>query len=65
MTRQETIARIISGGSRKARQPVQERGLCPCCGKRGLGNTYVGRRLSETVAKPYRDCRYCDEKVPV
>lgn len=65
MDRDEKIAALIFGRTRKPRQPAAPRGLCPCCGKKGLGNVYVGRRLSETVAKPYRDCRYCDEKVPV
>jgi hypothetical protein len=47
--------------ARKVGSPAQERGICPQCGGKTLGNTYVARPARET-AFAYRQChnRGCD-----
>lgn len=48
----------LNGHSRS----VMPRGICPHCGKRGLGNI----RLAQHTWEPdHRDCRYCGEIVIV
>lgn len=41
---------------------VAPRGVCPSCGKRGLGNVQVAKHTWEPNV---RDCRYCGERVTV
>ena len=38
---------------------AQPKGLCPSCGKKGLGTTFPG------PVRPYRQCTYCNARVDV
>jgi hypothetical protein len=39
--------------------PLEERGHCPSCGRKGLGNTY--HAACNGGRRPYRQCTYCQE----
>lgn len=46
---------------RKRGAPTQPRGVCPSCGKKGLGNTYWQNAGMGQPKRPYRQCTYCSE----
>lgn len=46
----------MSGPERKRGAPRESRGVCPACGKKGLGNTYHAHGRGA-----YRQCVYCQE----
>jgi hypothetical protein len=66
MTHEELIDRIVNAPKhrpeRKRGAPIQQRGLCQNCGKKGLGNTYFANgHGSGLPPRAYRQCRYCSE----